>query len=87
MKKNFLNNDYIFLIKKNYEESINLVSEFFDLTVQELTSVNNALAAEKPVLMILPVKNKPGLDTSVFKPQLQNDFATLMRKVEKEVYR
>lgn len=87
MNKKLSKEDNVLLFDEDYIESSNSVSELLNLSSQAVTFVNDALAAEKPVLMIIPSKPLQVLNTSVFKPRLQNDFATLMRQVEKEVYR
>jgi hypothetical protein len=87
MNKKLSKKDQVLLFDEDYIDSSNSVSKLLNLSSQAVTFVNDALTAEKPVLIILPSKTSQVLNTSVFKPRLQNDFASLMRQVEREVYR
>jgi hypothetical protein len=86
MNKRLSTNEHVFLIDQNNEKPPTPISMMLDISSQAMTFVDDALASNKPVLMILPSKARPSKIFSVYKPQIQKDFATLMRQVEKEIY-
>ena len=86
MNKRLPTNEHVFLIDQNNEKPPTPISTMLDISSQAMTFVDDALESNKPVLMILPSKARPAKIFSVSKPQIQKDFATLMRQVEKEIY-
>ena len=86
MNKRLLTNEHVFLIDRDNEKPLTFTSTRLDLSSQAMTFVDDALASNKSVLMILPSQAKPAKKSSVSKPQIKKDFATLIRQVEEEIY-
>ena len=86
MNKKVIKNEHTFLVDLDSGKKSTFVSAMFDLSSQAEMLVDEAFASDRPILMILPSESKQTNSKSVFKPRFQNDFSTLMRQVEKEVY-
>jgi hypothetical protein len=86
MTKELLRDEQVLLIDRvGRKDSISVLKKF-NFSPQTKIFVNEVLANKKTVLMIVPTKTNQAKDTSTPKVPTQNDFATLIRQVEKEVY-
>ncbi len=86
MTEKLLIDNEVFLIDKNSQKESASALKTFNFSFRTKMFVDDALASKKSVLVIISSKTNSTKGTSVHKTRTQNDFATLIRQVEKEVY-